>query len=184
MAPYVRTSVKKDLISPPWTSTLGLETTAEGNNSWPLQTSLLELQVTVIFTLGLNESMTSPITLPTVSGSDDSLAMPGGGECGRQQLWVIRECFGKEMTPLFIVLKGGSHLSLPVISSAGGDTPSWVPSMDAATAHISAQMQTCTPFSLKAKRWEGEREDGDALTSPSFISIGGSCRNWLYSLQE
>ncbi|CAL9775841.1 unnamed protein product [Musa acuminata subsp. burmannicoides] len=99
------------------------------------------------------------------------------------------------MTPLFIVLKGVSHLSLPVISSAGGDAPSWVPSMDGATAHVSTQVATLTqtedkrndgstPFSIKAKRWEGEREDGDALTSPSFISMGGSCRNWLYSLQE
>nr|XP_018685508.1 PREDICTED: uncharacterized protein LOC108953539 [Musa acuminata subsp. malaccensis] len=97
--------------------------------------------------------------------------MPEGGECGRQQLWVRRECFGKEMAPLFIVLKGVSHLSLPVISSAGGDAPSWVPSMDGATAHVSTQVATLTqtedkrndgstPFSIKAKRWEGEREDG------------------------
>lgn len=37
------TRVKKDLMSPPWTSTLGRVATMEGRNSWPLQTSLLPL---------------------------------------------------------------------------------------------------------------------------------------------
>lgn len=62
------TSVKKVLKSPPWTSTLGLEETAEGKSSWPLQTNLL-LKVIDIFIVGLNESRTSPITLPTIRGS-------------------------------------------------------------------------------------------------------------------
>ncbi|KAF7818782.1 uncharacterized protein G2W53_024237 [Senna tora] len=65
--------VKKDLISGPAISTLGLAVTAEGKNSWPLNTCLLLLNVTDIFTVGVNESRTSPITLPTIRGSVDVL---------------------------------------------------------------------------------------------------------------
>lgn len=41
----------------------------EGMSSWPFETCLLELYVTLSLTLGLKLSTTSPTTLPTVSGS-------------------------------------------------------------------------------------------------------------------
>lgn len=69
----VHTRVKKDLMSPPRISTLGLRVTQEGKSSWPLKTWRLELKVTAIVTLGANESITSPITLPTTSGSEDDM---------------------------------------------------------------------------------------------------------------
>jgi len=55
-------------MSSPPISTRGLAITVEGINSWPLATSLVEY-VTFILTLGLKMSTTSPITLPTESGS-------------------------------------------------------------------------------------------------------------------
>lgn len=66
----IHTSVKKDFMLSPSILTLGFVVTAEGKSSYPLKTCLLLLKVTVILTLGLNESMTSPITLSTIKGSE------------------------------------------------------------------------------------------------------------------
>lgn len=66
----IYTSVKKDLMSPPPISTLGLVLIVEGKNSWPLNTCLL-LKLTVNFMLVVKLSSTSPTTLPTTRGSVD-----------------------------------------------------------------------------------------------------------------
>lgn len=60
-------------MSPPSIWTLGLVVTLEGKSSYPLKICLLLLKVTVIFMVGVKESITSPITLPTSRGSGDTL---------------------------------------------------------------------------------------------------------------
>ena len=52
-------------MSSPPISTRGLDTMTEGMSSWPLQTCLLLLYVTISFTQDTKLSTTSPTTLPT-----------------------------------------------------------------------------------------------------------------------